>query len=154
MKYSFDDYGWYSLEEIPNRQTDIIPPPFGNKIVGEPYPNFTGYEWILLPYVTPIPINIVEPTEPIAIDVPIKSVDTSLTFLEFMMNGIFTDEEVIAIYAKSKEDSQMGLMVYITLDGFKQANGIELHHPNTLRSFSIWVMAGVITQERINEILA
>lgn len=50
MKYSFDYWGWFTLEVIPSRQTEIAPPPCGTPVVGEPYPNFTGYEWILLPY--------------------------------------------------------------------------------------------------------
>lgn len=50
MKYSFDKFGWYSSEEIPSRQTEVIPPMCGTPVVGQPYPNFTGYEWILLPY--------------------------------------------------------------------------------------------------------
>jgi hypothetical protein len=50
MKYSFDNFGWYSSVEIPNRQTEVIPPICGTAVVGEPFPNFTGYEWIWLPY--------------------------------------------------------------------------------------------------------
>ena len=50
MKYSFDNFGWYSKVEIPNRQTDVVPPQCGDPVVGELYPNFTGYDWIMIPY--------------------------------------------------------------------------------------------------------
>lgn len=50
MKYSFDNFGWYSKVEIPNRQTDVVPPQCGDPVVGEPYPNFTGYTWIMIPF--------------------------------------------------------------------------------------------------------
>lgn len=51
MNYYFDWYGWLSDVEIPNRVTQIAPPssqlPDGYKW------NFTGIEWISLPYNPP-----------------------------------------------------------------------------------------------------
>ena len=51
---SFDTYGWLSATEIPGRTTGIEPPTHGDKIVGEPYPNWTGNEWVLATYSDPV----------------------------------------------------------------------------------------------------
>ena len=56
MSYSFDSYGWLSTIEIPGRTTSIDPQFTENPVVGTPYPNWTGHEWILVPFsLPPIP---------------------------------------------------------------------------------------------------
>lgn len=50
MTSYFDDYGWLSETAIPGRETEVPVP-------GTPLPigyawNFTGYEWISLPYIS------------------------------------------------------------------------------------------------------
>lgn len=61
--YHFDNYGWLSAAAIPGRSTDIAPGevPF-ERVVGEPWPNFTGEEWVMLEYVEPV--SLVEPEAP------------------------------------------------------------------------------------------
>jgi hypothetical protein len=89
-------------------------------------------------------------TEP---EPPTPEPEKEYTFLEFLYGGRLTESEVIALYAKEKEDSQLGLMVHISLDGLRQAKGILISHPNTKKAVDIWVAAGLITEERANEIL-
>ena len=53
MIYYYDTYGWLSATPIEGRSTEIVPmQPEGNK-----RPNFTGYDWILLEYYSPVPIT-------------------------------------------------------------------------------------------------
>ena len=75
------------------------------------------------------------------------------TFLEFMYGGRLTETEVIALYSKEREITNDGLMVHISIDGLRMANGITISHPNTKKAVDIWVATGIITQERANEIL-
>ncbi|WP_409482591.1 hypothetical protein [Noviherbaspirillum sp. ST 5-3] len=55
MTYSFDSHGWLTAATIPGRSTEIAPPAHETTpIVGRDWPNFTGIEWITVPYVAPI----------------------------------------------------------------------------------------------------
>jgi len=54
--YYFDNYGWYTSNQIPGRQTDIAPP--DPSTIPQGYAaNFTGYSWIVVPYVPPPDID-------------------------------------------------------------------------------------------------
>lgn len=54
MTHSYDSYGWLSLADIPGRTTEATPPThIAAPIVGQPWPNWTGVEWAMLPYVDP-----------------------------------------------------------------------------------------------------
>jgi hypothetical protein len=133
MSYSFDIYGWYSEEEIVGRTTKIAPPPCGEKVVGEPYPNFTGYDWMLLPYVEPIP------PEPAMLKV--------LTPLQFLNR--FTDDEAKAILALSKTNPDVELW-WIK---YNKALDIDLTDSQTISGVRALELLGVIAQGRANEIL-
>ena len=52
---SYDSHGWLSQAEIPGRTTGATVPQHGAKTVGQPYPNFTGVEWVLATYSEPLP---------------------------------------------------------------------------------------------------
>ena len=59
--HHFDLYGWYTTEQLPGRDTDIAPDNTSETTTdGELRANFTGYEWIDLPYSPPPPM--VQPT--------------------------------------------------------------------------------------------
>jgi len=89
------------------------------------------------------------------VPIPIPPIpEREYTFLEFMYGERLTEVEVIALYAKEREITDDGLMVHISLDGLRLANGILISHPNTKKAVDIWVATGVITQKRANEILA
>lgn len=55
MTYNYDIYGWFTTEDN-GRETDIAPQSLSETTEpGELRPNWTGYEWVELPYVAPIP---------------------------------------------------------------------------------------------------
>lgn len=54
MPYYFDDYGWLSETPIPGRETEVAPPS-AEKIPAGSAANFTGYTWVVVPYVPPPP---------------------------------------------------------------------------------------------------
>lgn len=50
----FDNYGWYSTTTIPDRGTDVAPGEIpAERVIGQPWPNFTGEAWVLMPYAEP-----------------------------------------------------------------------------------------------------
>lgn len=53
--HHFDLYGWYTTEQLPGRDTDITPTNTSTTDTpGELRANFTGYEWVDLPYAAPV----------------------------------------------------------------------------------------------------
>ncbi len=55
MSY-YDLYGWFTTVEIPDRATELPPESVpAARVVGEPYPNWTGHEWAMLTYAEPVP---------------------------------------------------------------------------------------------------
>ena len=56
--HSFDTHGWLSDVQISGRTTDVAPPAHGTKTVGLPYPNFTGVDWVMVPYSEPVQTTI------------------------------------------------------------------------------------------------
>lgn len=52
--HHFDIYGWYSAAAIPGRSTDVEPGDIpAERVVGQPWPNFVGESWVLMPYSEP-----------------------------------------------------------------------------------------------------
>lgn len=52
---SYDSHGWLSLAEIAGRTTGVSPPAHGAvPVVGQPWPNFTGVEWVMVAYSEPV----------------------------------------------------------------------------------------------------
>lgn len=52
--HHFDLYGWYTTEQLPGRATDIAPENTSETTTdGELRANFTGFEWLDLPYQAP-----------------------------------------------------------------------------------------------------
>lgn len=61
----YDIYGWYTPAEIPDRSTELGPSSVpAERVVGEPWPNWTGDEWAMLIYVEPAPLDAPEAPEP------------------------------------------------------------------------------------------
>ena len=53
----FDNYGWYTSTPIEGRSTDVVPANTSETTTpGEMRANFTGYEWVDLPYQAPAPV--------------------------------------------------------------------------------------------------
>lgn len=60
--YYFDNYGWYTSEVLQGRVTNITPPILSTtEIEGEDRANFTGIEWVVVPYKAPSPIPVEVP---------------------------------------------------------------------------------------------
>lgn len=54
--YSFDFFGWLSETPIEGRDTEVTPPSKSD-IPNGFAANFTGYKWIVIPYVPPPPLE-------------------------------------------------------------------------------------------------
>ena len=68
--YYFDKYGWYTSTPIAGRETIIAPDTISETVTpGEIRANFTGHEWVELPYVTPPPV----------VDTPLRNAPNSVT---------------------------------------------------------------------------
>lgn len=51
----YDLYGWLTHDEVfVGRQATSEPQTIPEaRVAGEPYPNWTGYEWVMIPYIPP-----------------------------------------------------------------------------------------------------
>jgi hypothetical protein len=135
MSYSYDHYGWYSEAVIAGRQTDSSPPAHGPKTVGQPFPNWTGVEWVMAVYAEP----------PAPVPVPTQRI---LTKLEYMNR--FTDAELAGIYTAAKTV----VAVEIWLEKFKLASEINLDDPITIAGLQAMEAATLLATGRSQEILA
>lgn len=135
MTYSFDSYGWLSTEEIPGRTTSIEPPQHGDKTVGQPFPNFTGHEWVLVDYVEPTPYVP-----------PAPDYGTKVTRLAF--RNRFSGSEKVALYTAAA--SSIPIKIY--LDDLAAATYVDLSRADTIASINSLV-GTILTQERATAIL-
>lgn len=142
MEYSFDTNGWYTDLLLPDRVTDIEPPAHGDRDIGKPYPNFTGYKWIWLDYIEPVPIVVEEP-----IPDPIIQYKTILTPYEFKSR--FTSSERIAARVLARIDDELDDL----WDMLASAQEVNLDDPLLIYGLPLLVLKEVITQERCDEIL-
>ena len=63
MNSKYDTWGWFdgiAAEGEFERVTEVSPGPVPPRVVGELYPNWTGREWVALPYVEPEPLPDVD----------------------------------------------------------------------------------------------
>lgn len=52
---TYNLYGWYSADQFPNREASVEPNNLSlTEIDGEMRANWTGYEWVDLPYAAPV----------------------------------------------------------------------------------------------------
>ena len=52
---TYNLYGWYSADQFPNRAASVAPVNISlNESPGELRANWTGYEWVELPYAAPV----------------------------------------------------------------------------------------------------
>lgn len=137
MNYYFDIFGWLTSEVITDRQTDVVPPEHGDKVVGELYPNFTGIEWMMMSYWITPPV----PPEP---PVVYKSILTPLEFL-----NRFTDEEALTIISLSKTTPSVELW-WIK---YNKAQDIDLDDPQTIDGVTSLETVGILSPGRAVEIL-
>lgn len=60
----FDDWGWYSTDSKWSGRVAAVTPATipAQAVEGQPYPNWTGYQWVMLPYTKPPESVGVEPS--------------------------------------------------------------------------------------------
>ena len=52
---TYDHYGWYAADQFPTRAASVAPVNISlNETTGELRANWTGYEWVELPYAAPV----------------------------------------------------------------------------------------------------
>ena len=52
---TYDHYGWYAADQFPTREASVAPVNISlNESPGELRANWTGYEWVELPYAAPV----------------------------------------------------------------------------------------------------
>ena len=153
--YSFNNWGWYSPTLIPDRTTDIAPPSISDAIVGELYPNFTGYAWVMIPYTDPLALPIPEPVvepipepTPIIVPVPIIIV-VNKTITKYQLLARFTQEERIALYTEENNN----ITIKVWLEMFRAAQNIDLKDQTTIDGVTALETAGIIAAGRAAEIL-
>lgn len=136
MTYSYDSHGWFSPVEIPNRATEVAPPSHGAApVVGQPWPNWTGVEWVMIAYVEPV-----TPTPP--------AQPRLLSVLSFRSR--FTDAEKIAIYTAA----ETSIPVRVWLDDLSSAQDVDVSDPRIIAGVSAMEFGGLIAAGRAAVILA
>lgn len=89
---TYNLYGWYSADQFPNRAAPVAPANTSlTEVEGEQRANWTGYEWVELPYKAPV------------IDTPATPVPASVTRRQFKLAllGIDLLDDVEAMIAAS-----------------------------------------------------
>lgn len=138
MTHSYDSHGWLSPVEIPNRTTEVVPPSHGAApVVGQPWPNWTGVEWVVVAY-----------TEPVAPSTPIA--DKWVTLLAFRQR--FTYAERIAIYDAARAASSV--QVWLDDVASVQEQMVNLADPHTAAGIAAMEVGGLLTAGRAAEILS
>lgn len=137
-----DADGFPLMEQPPQPEpyTVVTEHPWVAPVEGEPWPNWTGLEWIELPYVKP-PEDLAPPPPP---PPPVRT----LTKLAYMNR--FTDSELATIYTVAKTAVQ----VEIWLEKFKAATEVNLDDPVTIAGLDALEAAGLIGPGRSAEIRA
>lgn len=138
MTYSYDSHGWFSPVEIPNRTTEVAPPSHGAApVTGQPWPNWTGVEWVMIAYAEPV-----IPPAPVT--------DKWVTLLAFRSE--FTDAEKIAIYTAARTE----IAVQVWLDDLAAVQGqmVNKSDPRIVAGVNAMEYGGLIGPGRAAEILA
>lgn len=133
MTFQFDEHGWLVTEGYPDRTTDIAPPemPY-QRTLGQPWPNFTGLQWVVAPY--KLQPSVTE-----------QAVSGPLTKLSFIRR--FTLSERIHMTSSDDPIIQDGLLMS------QVAEDITLTDPDTVAFVMYARDNGYITPERAEEIL-
>lgn len=144
MFYHYDLYGWFSGACGKNepRKTDMAPANASQTTVaGEPRANWTGYEWIELPYQTPAP----PAPEPLPY---FGRIVTRLAFL-----NRFTDSEAVAIDLASIGATVQSATLRRAQAKINAAEEIQLDNAETRAGVQSLETAGLIAAGRATAIL-
>lgn len=114
----YDAWGWYT-DELTGRSAGVAPASIpAQRVVGQPYPNWTGSEWKMVPYVAPL---VVTPAEPPAPPAP--------EWAWYIDIGPFTDR--LGAAATAIDVSTAAPMVAIRSD-FARRKWIDLKDPRVI----------------------
>lgn len=135
--YKFDLFGWYDGEGEGQRTTAIAPSTMSMTTTpGQTRANFTGHEWVDLPYQMPV------------IDAPVSPAPPQFTSLEFL--DLFTEAEQLAVVQATMVSAEVKLWYDRTL----AASFITIEDPRTDAGLSALVGAGLLTSARKDEIVS
>ena len=91
---TYDHYGWYAADQFPTRAASVAPVNISlNESPGELRANWTGYEWVDLPYAAPVI------TEPV---IPVPQVVSRAQFILALLQIDLLDEVEAAIAAADR----------------------------------------------------
>lgn len=138
MKYLFNDFGWYAGaiagSDLP-RATAIAPPEHGNvPVIGQPWPNWSGFEWVMA--------NYTAPPAP-----PAPTYDWRISCLAF--RNRFTQAEKVALYTARATN----VAIDIYLDDVQAATYIDLSRADTQATVNWLEAEGFLAAGRANVIL-
>ena len=137
-RYTFDFFGWLTTDSFPDRQTTVEPPDSTTRIVGEPFPNFTGHEWIMLPYTDP-PEAWELPTPE-----PVKRYISRFAF----RNRLTLEERVTAETAAATSP-----LIRVLLDDLAVAEYVDLDIPILSTMLAGFEQQGILGVGRATEII-
>lgn len=135
MSASFDFRGYLSDTPIPERTTDIDPPPPAEWPAGM-RPNFTGHAWIYQPW------PALEWPSPQA--APVARILTRLEFLDR-----FTDTELAGILAAGAQSTA----IQVWIKKLELAGEVDLDSPRTVAGVQALEAAGLVAAGRAAQIL-
>ena len=142
MNYYFDIFGWYVREEIEGRVTNIKPENLGETTIeGELRSNFTGTEWVNIPY---FPHKDPEPEQ----SQPSPKKITQLAFI-----SRFTDAEAIALDLASMGATVEAASIRRYMQKVNSATFIDLEREDTIVGVNQLEAVGLIGAGRANVIL-
>jgi hypothetical protein len=137
-KYSFDKWGWFSENTIMGRQTTVAPPQHGEKVVGQPYPNWSGLEWIMTPYIEPVFQPIPEPI-----------IEYKHILTRYELKTRFTVLERCRI----RRESKINEVIFDFMDLLESTLEPDLDDPNMILGLNALERYGLISEGRAQEIL-
>ena len=143
----FDNYGWYTSTPIEGRSTDVVPANTSETTTpGEMRANFTGYEWVDLPYQAPAPAPPAEP-EP-----------QRITRLAFRNRFTLAEKTALELAALDNPSAPMPERVQAAtlrayLADVVAATFIDLARPDTRAGVQMLEAAGLLAAGRVLEIL-
>lgn len=142
MPFNFDDYGWFDpTSSNPNRKTNSEPQiTSGTPEVGQPWPTWSGVEWIL--------INYTLPEVPVVPEVVVPKKITKLAFI-----SRFTDAEAIALDLASIGATVQAASMRRFLNKVDAATFIDLTRPDTIGGVQYLESVGLIGTGRADVIL-
>lgn len=142
MPFNFDDYGWFDpTSSNPNRKTNSEPQiTSGTPEVGQPWPTWSGVEWIL--------INYTLPEVPVVPEVVVPKKITKLAFI-----SRFTDAEAIALDLASIGATVQAASMRRFLNKVDAATFIDLARPDTIGGVQYLESVGLIGTGRADVIL-